>query len=169
MYMNVRTFKKNSAHNFVRPRWVELYLTPGNWSGLFRTGFFQGGSTVWPLAFVLSPGSWQSVLKCESSPLRILSLLCCTGSVFYNILYYKWLPTCSNPSLSWNDVSIPLEHHENLSFERYNMLVGLRKKGYGLCSGCWWNRVISGSSPSSENSDVICIHCQNCSFMILDV
>ena len=53
--------KKNLVHNFVRLRWVELYLAPGNWSGLFRTGFFSGFRLLWtstalPLGFLSGPG-----------------------------------------------------------------------------------------------------------------
>lgn len=39
--MSVKAFKTSFVHNCVRLRWVELYLAPGSWSGLLRTGAFH--------------------------------------------------------------------------------------------------------------------------------
>lgn len=51
---------------------------------------------------------------------------------------------------------------------RTRLLMGLRKR-CSLGLGCWWNRQISESSPSSENSDVIHFRCQACSLKTLEV
>lgn len=51
-------FKKSLVLNFVRMRWVELYLAPGSWSGLFRTIFCQVLSFAYKQAHSLTP--WLS-------------------------------------------------------------------------------------------------------------
>lgn len=39
--LSTKTFQKSFVYNFVRLKWVELRLAPGNGSGLFRTNVFQ--------------------------------------------------------------------------------------------------------------------------------
>lgn len=168
MYMSVKTFEKNSVHNFVRPRWVELYWTPGNWSVLFRTGVFHGGSTVWLLDFVLSPGSWQ-FLNVSLLPPESYHFYAALGLYFVTIFYSTsdFLLVVISPCLEM--MSVYLWSTVKLVIWATQHACGLEKERVRPLFRHLMKPVISGSSPSSENSDVICICCQNCSFMILDV
>lgn len=162
--------------------WNYLIL-PGNWSGLFRTGFFQIPSSVdkhsltpwlslgsrilrWVLRWFLGLTVLSvSLLPPESRPLYATPGL---YFVIVALLDGDFLPLVISPRRP-EMMPVYLRNIMKVVIWGTWLLVGLRKKNCSVGSRCWWNRVISESSPGSENSDVIHIHCQGCSFMTLEV
>ena len=146
-------------------------MAQGSWSGLFRIGFFQVlcsvESTALPLGFLLVPGFWQfkvwafypqnhPLFATQAYILLIGALL--DGDVL-PLVIFPHRPEMM-PIYLWNSMKVLIW--------RTRLLMGLRKR-CSLGLGCWWNRQISESSPSSENSDIIHFRCQACSLKTLEV
>ena len=147
-------------------------MAQGCWSGLFRIGFFQVlssvESTALPLGFLLVPGFWQSkvwafypqnYIPFLLHQAYIFSVVALLDGDILPLVIFPHHPEMM-PIYLWNSIKV-------LTW-RTRLLMGLRKR-CSLGLGCWWNRQISESSPSSENSDVIHFRCQACSLKTLEV
>lgn len=165
---------KSFVHNCVMLRWVALYLAPGNWSGLFRAGVFHV-----PICVEAQPDrlafSWVqdpdnqflnvSLLLPESCHLYATLGLFFVVVAFLDSDFVLPVPSSHRPEM----MSVYFWNSMKLVVWATRLACGLGKEEVQPQFRLLMNGVISESSPSFENSDVIHIHCQDCNRMTLDV
>lgn len=137
--MSVKTFKTSFVHNCVRLRWVELYLAPGSWSGLLRTGAFHVPVCVEAqpdcLAFSWVQDPDSRCLRVSLLPLEPCHLHAALGLHFVMVAFFDsdfllLVLSSHHPEM--------MEHCEACHLNNTACFLGLGKKRCSLSSGCWW-------------------------------